>query len=182
MGLDNALLRKILAGFAGEFRKKTTHRIAGRLSDKIRRTPATSRVPRTGGRQLKGSVPPKHGAPVLRFANKPIGGSSHFQARKRRPVKPATISGWRDALNAWLLPNLGDKLLADVSNKAVRELVEKMSAAGLSAKTIVNYVQVVKLVVASRLTEEGDQVYPRRGITILFSYRSFAKTSSTGQP
>jgi hypothetical protein len=28
-------------------------------------------------------------------------------------------------INAWLLPNLGEKLLADVSNKAVRELLEK---------------------------------------------------------
>ncbi|MGB2679471.1 MAG: tyrosine-type recombinase/integrase [Candidatus Acidiferrum sp.] len=81
--------------------------------------------------------------------------------RKRRPVKPATVSGWRDALNAWLLPNLGEKLLADVSNKAARELIEKMSAAGLSAKTIVNYVQVVKLVVASAVNDEGEQVYPR---------------------
>jgi integrase len=81
--------------------------------------------------------------------------------RKRRPVKPATISGWRDALNAWLLPELGDKLLSDVSNKTVRELVEKMSIAELSAKTISNYIQVVKLVVASRVSDEGEQVYPR---------------------
>ena len=83
------------------------------------------------------------------------------KARKRRPVKPATISGWRDALNAWLLPNLGEKLLADVSNKAIRELVEKMSEGGLAAKTIVNYVQVAKLVVASAVNDEGEQVYPR---------------------
>jgi len=83
-------------------------------------------------------------------------------ARKRRPVKPATISGWRDALNAWLLPHLGDKLLADVSNSAVRELVEKMSDAGLSPKTIVNYVQVVKFVVASAVNDEGEQIYPRK--------------------
>jgi integrase len=81
--------------------------------------------------------------------------------RKRRPLKPATISGWRDALNAWLLPILGDKLLADVSNKVVRDLIEKMSAAGLSAKTIVNYVQVAKMVVASAVSEEGEQIYPR---------------------
>ncbi len=83
------------------------------------------------------------------------------KARKRRPVKPATISGWRDALNAWLLPNLGERLLADVSNKAVRELVEKMSEAGLSAKTIVNYIQVAKLVVASAVNDEGELIYPR---------------------
>jgi len=37
-----------------------------------------------------------------------------------------------------------------------------MSEAGLSAKTIVNYVQVVKLVVASAVDQEGEQVYPRK--------------------
>jgi integrase len=53
-------------------------------------------------------------------------------------------------------------LLADVSNNAVRELVEKMSAAELSAKTIVNYVQVVKLVLASAVDNEGEQIYLRK--------------------
>ena len=100
-------------------------------------------------------------APVTTFRQQAEWWIASLPARKRRPVKPATISGWRDALNAWLLPHLGNILLADVSNKALRELVEKMSAAGLSAKTIVNYVQVAKLVVASAVNEEGDQIYPR---------------------
>jgi len=100
-------------------------------------------------------------APAVTFRQQADWWLASLPKRKRRPVKPATISGWRDALNAWLLPNLGEKLLADVSNKAVRELVEKMSTAGLSAKSIVNYVQVVKLVVASAVNEEGERVYPR---------------------
>jgi len=100
-------------------------------------------------------------APATTFRRQAESWIASLPARKRRPVKPATISGWKDALNAWLLPHLGDKLLADVSNKAVRELIEKMSAAGLSAKTIVNYVQVVKLVLASAVDEEGEQIYPR---------------------
>lgn len=100
-------------------------------------------------------------APAITFRQQAEWWIASLRARKRRPVKPATISGWQDALNAWLLPHLGDKLLADVSNNAVRELVEKMSGAGLSAKTIVNYVQVVKLVVASAVDEEGEQTYPR---------------------
>jgi integrase len=100
-------------------------------------------------------------APAITFRQQAHWWISSLQVRRRRPVKPATISGWRDALNAWLLPNLGEKLLTDVSNKAVRGLVETMSVAGLSAKTIVNYVQVVKLVVASAVNDEGEQIYPR---------------------
>jgi len=77
-------------------------------------------------------------------------------------VKPATIANWQHSLDRWILPNIGDKLLADISNGALRELVEKMAVAGLSAKTIVNHAQVVKLVLASVVDAEGEQVYPRK--------------------
>ncbi len=53
-------------------------------------------------------------------------------------------------------------MLAEISNNAVRELVKAMSAASLSAKTIVNYVQVVKLVMSSAVNEEGHEIYPRK--------------------
>ena len=101
-------------------------------------------------------------APAVTFRQQADWWIISLPTRKRRPVKSATISGWRDALNAWLLPHLGGKLLAEVSNKTVRELVEKMSTAELSAKTIVNYVLVVKLVLASAVDEEGEQIYPRK--------------------
>jgi Fic family protein len=48
-----------------------------------------------------------------------------------------------------------------LERQAVRELVEKMLEGGLAAKTIVNYVQVAKLVVASAVNDEGERVYPR---------------------
>ena len=86
----------------------------------------------------------------------------YMTTRRRRPVKPATLRGWQAALDKWLLPNLGDKLLADISNAALREMVEKMAAGGLVAKTIVNYAQVVKMVLASAVDAEGDQLYPRK--------------------
>jgi len=82
--------------------------------------------------------------------------------RRRKPVKPATIFGWQHALNKWVLPSIGDKLLAEVSNGVLREMVEKMAAARLSPKTIVNYTQVVKLVVGSAVDSNGEQIYPRK--------------------
>jgi integrase len=81
--------------------------------------------------------------------------------RRRRPLKPATISNWQHSLTKWVLPTLGDRLLADISNGALRELVEIMAAAGLAAKTIVNHAAVVKLVLASAVNPDGDQLYPR---------------------
>jgi integrase len=84
-----------------------------------------------------------------------------LSTRRRRPVKPATIAGWAHCLDRWLIPNLGAKPLSEVSNGAVRELVEVMSVAGMSPKTIVNNVAVAKMVVASAVNKDGEQIYPR---------------------
>ena len=81
--------------------------------------------------------------------------------RRRRPLKPATIYGWQHCLDRWILPYLGDKLLLNVGNGALRQFVEILSAAGLAPKTIVNVVTVVKLVVASAVNEEGNQIHAR---------------------
>ena len=52
-------------------------------------------------------------------------------------------------------------MLADISNGALRELVDKMAAAELSAKSIVSHAAVVKMVLASAVNADGDQLYPR---------------------
>ena len=52
--------------------------------------------------------------------------------------------------------------LAEVSNAALKLLIETMASGGLSAKTIVSYSLVPKLVVASVVTADGEQVYPRK--------------------
>jgi hypothetical protein len=70
--------------------------------------------------------------------------------RKRSPVAPATISNWESALDNWVNPNLGDLPLDTVNNQAMKELVAKLIASGeLGPKSISNYTQVVKMVVAS---------------------------------
>lgn len=108
---------------------------------------------------------------VSTFAQVPVPGATFRQqaerwidsvsTRKRRPVKPATVYGWQHCLDKWILPNLGNKLLSEVRNGALRQFVEILSAAGLAPKTIVNVVTVAKLVLASAVDEEGDQLHPR---------------------
>lgn len=44
----------------------------------------------------------------------------------------------------------------------LKKLVSIMSTAGLSAKTIKNYLDVPKAVVASVMDDDGNQVYPRK--------------------
>jgi integrase len=49
-----------------------------------------------------------------------------------------------------------------VNNQTVKVLVAKMQTAGLSPKTISNYVGLVKLVVASAINEDGEEMFPRK--------------------
>jgi integrase len=52
--------------------------------------------------------------------------------------------------------------LSAVNNLALKELVSKMSGAGLAAKSINNYLQIVKMIVASAVNEQGEELYPRK--------------------
>ena len=100
-------------------------------------------------------------SPAITFKQQSVCWLEHAATRTRKPIKPATIAGWQEALNAWVLPNIGDKLLSEVSNGMLRELIGRMTAAGLAPKTIVNYSQIVKMVVASAGSDEGEQIYRR---------------------
>jgi integrase len=80
--------------------------------------------------------------------------------RKRVPIKPATLAGYQAAVN-WLNEMIGSTALAGVKNEVAKQLVIKMKAAKLADKTVVNYFQVVKAVVASAVSSEGEQLYPR---------------------
>ena len=80
--------------------------------------------------------------------------------KKRRPIKPATLAGYQAAVN-WLNEAIGSTPLADIKNEVAKQLVIRMRAADLADKTIVNYFQVVKAVVASAVSSEGEQLYPR---------------------
>jgi hypothetical protein len=101
-------------------------------------------------------------APATTFRAQAAKWIQAVSTRRRKPVKPATISGWQHSLDKWVLPNLGDLHLADVGNAALKRLVEKMFCAGLSPQTIVTHSKVVKMVVASAVNSEGEQIHPRK--------------------
>ena len=80
--------------------------------------------------------------------------------KRRTKMKPATLANYESAVN-WLNTVLGDVLLADLKNEAAKKLVDQMRAAKFSDKTMVNYFQVVRSVVASAVSNEGEQINPR---------------------
>ncbi|HJZ62951.1 MAG TPA: tyrosine-type recombinase/integrase [Candidatus Acidoferrum sp.] len=79
--------------------------------------------------------------------------------KKRRPIKPATLVGYQAAVN-WLNQQIGSTPLAGIKNEVAKQLVLKMRP-NLADKTIVNYFHVLMAVVASAVSSEGEQLYPR---------------------
>ena len=82
--------------------------------------------------------------------------------RKRKPVKPATVRGWRSYLEKHLNPLIGDMTLPYVNNGTLKMLGERLSDAGLSPTTIRDVVKVMRWVKASAVDENGDQRYPTK--------------------
>lgn len=85
----------------------------------------------------------------------------HVQQRKRRPVKERTAKTWKSHL-IWINPRIGDTPLSEVNNRMLRDLVEQMSEAGFKPKSILNYCFVVKAVVASAISKDGEELFPRK--------------------
>jgi len=87
---------------------------------------------------------------------------------KRRPIKQATLRSWQNCVDKWLNPNLGDIPLSGINNATVKKLIAKMHNDGLSPKSILNYTGLVKAVVGSAKSDEGEQLFRESGIQSLW--------------
>jgi integrase len=88
---------------------------------------------------------------------------TQMRNRRRKPVAPSTLATWECALENWIYPNIGDSPLNSINNLLVKNLVTKMDASGkLGASAIRAYVMIVKMVVASAIDEQGEELYPRK--------------------
>src|SRR2546429_7177884 len=80
--------------------------------------------------------------------------------RKRNPLEQTTIDTRRYALDKWIFPFFGDRLLTDVNNLAMRDFVDHISH--LAPSTIRDYSNIVKAVVASAINEKAEELFPRK--------------------
>ncbi|HWR14907.1 MAG TPA: site-specific integrase [Terriglobales bacterium] len=101
-------------------------------------------------------------ATVLTFKEQAQRWIDHRRNRKRKPVSSGTIEDDERTLRNWINPHIGDCPVGDVNNSVLKKLVSIMSKAGLSPKTIENYLDVPKAVVTSVVDNDGNQVYPRK--------------------
>jgi integrase len=99
--------------------------------------------------------------------------------RKRRPVAPSTLATWECCLDRWLNPSIGDIPLDNIKNLALKGLGIKMVEGGLGESAIRSYTNVVKMVVASAVNEEGEELYPRKWN---HSFIDLPRTGNSRQP
>ncbi len=85
-----------------------------------------------------------------------------LQNRKRKPIRQSYAVTIQGALDKWILPAIGEIPLANVDNLSVKPLIEKMSAAGLSPRTVNKYIEHVKQVVESLKSPNGEPVHNRK--------------------
>jgi integrase len=85
------------------------------------------------------------------------------EERRRKPIAVSTLKTWEGCIDNWLNPNIGDLPLSEINNAVLKTVIAKMSKGGLSPKTITdNYAPIVKMVVASAVDEQGEEIYPRK--------------------
>jgi integrase len=85
-----------------------------------------------------------------------------LQNRKRKPIRHSYAVTIQGALDKWILPAIGEIPLANVDNLSVKPLIEKMSAAGLSPRTVNKYIEHVKQVVESLKSPNGEPIHNRK--------------------
>jgi integrase len=104
--------------------------------------------------------------------------------RKRKPIAPSTLTTWECCLANWLNPNIGHVPLDNIKNLILKNLGIMMVERGLGESAIRGYTNVVKMVVASAVNEEGDELYPRKwnhSFIDLPRIRNLKQPSFTGQ-
>jgi hypothetical protein len=84
-----------------------------------------------------------------------------IQTRQRHPVRSSTLAAYRTVINNWIIPSIGEENLETFGNGALKIFVHKLVVLHKSPATIRLIINVVKMIVASAVTFEGEQIYPR---------------------
>jgi integrase len=82
------------------------------------------------------------------------------EQRKQKPIKASVAHNWNCILTNHLNPIIGELPLSDVGNRTMKSVVERLTRKGLAPATIRNIMLVVKLVRASAVSDDGDQLFP----------------------
>jgi integrase len=112
------------------------------------RTPTRRTLGEAAGRWLTGAV------------------AGDIRNRSGQPYKPATLRGYRQALDTYLLPVLGGRKLNTVTTADLQELVDRWQAEGQSASTIRNSIKPLQAIYRRARSREGLPVNPTHDLEL----------------
>jgi integrase len=80
--------------------------------------------------------------------------------------KPATIRSYDEALTLRILPAIGPRRLTDVEREDVQELADRMTAEGLSASTVQNQLDPLRVIYRRAIRRDLVSVDPTKGLEL----------------
>ena len=86
--------------------------------------------------------------------------------RSGQPYKPATLRGYRQALEDYLLPVLGGRKLNTVTTADLQELVDRWQAEGQSPATIRNSIKPLQAIYRRARSREGLPINPTHDLEL----------------
>ncbi len=80
--------------------------------------------------------------------------------------KPATLRGYTVGLTKRVLPALGDRRLSDVQRRDVQDLADRLTAEGLSASTVQNTLDPLRVIFRRAIRREEVTIDPTEGLEL----------------
>src|ERR1700730_4453121 len=80
--------------------------------------------------------------------------------KRRKPVKRATLATWGSTVKAHIIPRIGSSDLATFDNGAMKRFVDGLCE-NLGPRSVREIVLVTKMIVASAVDSNGNQICPR---------------------
>jgi integrase len=94
------------------------------------------------------------------FKAQSIAWMAQCRNRKRKPIRPVTLVNWQSYLDNHILPVLGSEPIAKVNNASLKQLASILAGQGYAPQSIKNICLVVKMVKASAVDANGNELHP----------------------
>lgn len=92
--------------------------------------------------------------------------AGEIRNRSGNAYKPATLRGYRQALDTYVLPVLGDRKLNTVATADLQDLVDRWMAEGQAASTIRNSIKPLQAIYRRARSREGLPVNPTHDLEL----------------
>ena len=92
--------------------------------------------------------------------------AGEIRNRSGNSYKPATLRGYRQALDTYVLPVLGDRKLNTITTADLQDLVDRWMAEGQAASTIRNSIKPLQAIYRRARSREGLPVNPTHDLEL----------------